>query len=155
MKTRWEKLKPRLSALNKLMAIQYRERLIASCIGDSHPDAKMFRTWTKKLYDGTRWQAIADFCTAVRNSASLQCRVFLRGWGLEVSHRVYLNPIVCAAQLYWQCNRPIGYRLAAQVAEVEVPLRRHWSLNNFRMGSRGHEAGQQFKPWGISTVPWQ
>ena len=40
----------------------------------------------------------------------------------------------------------------AEVSELEVPLRRHWSKNNFRMGSRGHESGKTFKPWGLNAA---
>lgn len=38
----------------------YRERLLAVCIGVSHPDAALFKNWHLTL-NSLRWEAICDF----------------------------------------------------------------------------------------------
>ena len=59
---RWEPTLQDLKAVNKLLAdMKFRQRFVAVCVGDTHPDAALFNSFTSKL-SGLRWNAVVNFC---------------------------------------------------------------------------------------------
>ena len=89
--SRWDEILNNLRCLEKLLRRPtYRERLLAVCIGVSHPDAALFRKWSLSL-NSLRWEAIYDFTQSLLllEAPLRECwskAAFLSGVAEEVRH---------------------------------------------------------------------